>query len=164
MATTARQMRNVSSNRRKTSYENSAYVSGSAARRYDVKRELEKPVKEQDHAVRRNREKASYMNLGYVMFLTIFLGLAAFTLIGYIRLEAGIDVSVKKIASMESELNTMKSKNDEALAKIESSIDLEEIKRIAITELGMTYAKEGQIIEIPNEGSDYVMQYAEILE
>ena len=38
----------------------------------------------------------------------------------------------------------------------------EEIRRIAITELGMTYAGQGQIVEIPDDGSDYVRQYADI--
>ena len=37
-----------------------------------------------------------------------------------------------------------------------------EIRRIAITELGMTYAGQGQIVEIPDDGSDYVRQYADI--
>ena len=36
------------------------------------------------------------------------------------------------------------------------------IRRIAITELGMTYAGQGQIVEIPDDGSDYVRQYADI--
>ena len=38
----------------------------------------------------------------------------------------------------------------------------EEIRRIAITELGITYAGQGQIVEIPDDGSDYVRQYDEI--
>ena len=43
-----------------------------------------------------------------------------------------------------------------------SSVDLEEIKRIAISELGMKYAKEGQVITYSGEGSDYVRQYDDI--
>ena len=34
--------------------------------------------------------------------------------------------------------------------------DLEEIKRIAISELGMTYAEEGQIILYSSAGTDYM--------
>lgn len=37
-----------------------------------------------------------------------------------------------------------------------SGIDLEEIKRVAIGELGMTYAQEGQIVEYENEEGDYM--------
>jgi len=42
------------------------------------------------------------------------------------------------------------------LCRIESSIDLDEIKRVAIAELGMTYPKEGQIITYQAAGYDYV--------
>ena len=56
----------------------------------------------------------------------------------------------------------MKLENDETYTKIMSSVDLEEIKRIAINELGMKYAKEGQVITYSGEGSDYVRQYDDI--
>ena len=41
-------------------------------------------------------------------------------------------------------------------------MDLEEIRRTAIQELGMQYAREGQIISFASENSDYVKQMAEI--
>ena len=47
---------------------------------------------------------------------------------------------------MESELNSLKLSNDEEYSRITSNINLEEVKRIAIGELGMTYAAEGQVI------------------
>ena len=52
----------------------------------------------------------------------------------------------------------MKLANDEEYSRITSSIDLEEIKRIAIGELGMTYAKEGQIITYDSVENDYMRQ------
>ena len=102
------------------------------------------------------------MNLGYVLFLTAALLLTGIVLIGYIRMESKITSSVKQISKLESQLNSLKQSNDEQLSRIESSVDLDEIRRIAVTELGMTYAGEGQIIEIPDEGSDYVRQYTQI--
>ena len=41
-------------------------------------------------------------------------------------------------------------------------MNLEEIKRIAIQELGMQYAGEGQIVPFSSEDNDYVKQMAEI--
>ena len=63
-----------------------------------------------------------------------------------------------EIAALESELNDMKLANDEQLERINSALDMEEVKRIAVEELGMTYAKEGQVIVVSGEGSDYVRQ------
>jgi hypothetical protein len=38
---------------------------------------------------------------------------------------------------------------------VENSIDLEEIKRVAIGELGMTFPEEGQIVTYDNTVSDF---------
>ena len=62
---------------------------------------------------------------------------------------------------MEKELNTMKLSNDEAYAQIQSNINLEEIRRIAIEELGMSYAEEGQIILYQGNKKDYMHHVTE---
>lgn len=69
---------------------------------------------------------------------------------------------MEHISRLESELNELKLSNDEEYSRITSSVDLEEIRRIAIGELGMRYAKEGQIIGYSTEGSDYVRQFSDI--
>ena len=144
-------------------YERNAYVAGTAARQADparrLGRELEQPKKQLSHSTRKNRERAKYMNLAYVLFLTAAMAVTGIVLVGYIRMESAITQSVE---TLESQLNNIRTENDENLNRIESSIDLNEIRRIAITELGMVYAGEGQIVEIPDEGSDYVRKYADI--
>ena len=135
------------------------YVVGNTVRKLNVVEELQKPV---NHTVRKNREKALYMNLGYVLFLVAALASAAIILISYIQIQAEITLSVKNIAAMESELNDLRLTNDENYARAASSVDLEEIRSVAIGELGMRYAKEGQIINVSGEGNDYVRQLADI--
>ena len=66
------------------------------------------------------------------------------------------------ISKLEKELNDLKLANDEEYTRITSSVDLEEIRRIAIQELGMQYAEEGQIISFASESNDYVKQLADI--
>lgn len=102
------------------------------------------------------------MNPGYVLFLMGALMLTGFVLIGYIRLQSDITNSTKNISRLESQLNTLKLENDEEYSRVQSAVDLEEIKRIAIQELGMTYAKEGQVVEFSAEGNDYVRQVADL--
>ncbi len=96
------------------------------------------------------------MSLGYVMFLMAAMSVCAVILINYLQLQAEMTTKVKHIASLESQLNSMRLENDETYNRIVSSIDLEEIKRIAIGELGMTYAQEGQIISYSGVGNDYM--------
>lgn len=139
-------------------------IDGNTARQLDVVTELQKPrsPKELNHTVKKNRDKAIYMNFGYVLFLTVSLLVAGFILIGYIRLQSEITASVKRISTMESTLNSLKTANDEEYSRIESSVDLDEIRRIAITELGMVYPDEDQIVTVPDGGNDYVRQVADI--
>lgn len=153
---------NRGSRGRRESYE-SSYIRGNAVRKLDSIRELEAEVpKKLSHTTRKNRDKALYMNLGYLSFLVIALVSAAFVLIGYLRLQSEMTTTIKKIASLESELNSLKLSNEEEYNRAISSVDLEEIRQVAIGELGMRYAKEGQIINVSGEGSDYVRQLAGI--
>ena len=52
--------------------------------------------------------------------------------------------------------------NDEEYSRIISSVDLEYIKDVAINQLGMRYAEEGQIVEVETQGDDYVRQHQEM--
>lgn len=139
------------------------YVYGSAARELDVRTAInERSKRAQYNTARKNREKAMHMNPAYVLFLAAALLVSGLILINYIHLQSDITNSINHIAALESELNDLRLSNDEEYSRIESSVNLEEIKRIAITELGMTYAAEGQVVEYSSEGSDYVRQVADI--
>lgn len=140
-----------------------AYIEGTAARQLDVRRAIEEePRKKLSNQTRKNRERARYMNLGYVAFLAVAMLVAGYVLIGYIQLQADLTAKVEQIAALESQLNSLKLSNDEELARINSSLDLEEIRRIAVGELGMVYATEGQIVNYDSEGNDYVRQISDI--
>lgn len=115
-----------------------------------------------NNTIRKNREKAKHMSIGYVMFLCAALAATGMILIYYIGLQSDITNSVENIARLERQLNELKVANDEDYSRIMSKIDLEEIRRVAVQELGMQYAGEGQIISFTSENNDYVKQMAEI--
>ena len=147
---------------RRSTYANNSYVYGNTAVRPDVRRQLEEPRKKTlSNQARKNREKAKHMSLGYIAFLLVAFSVAAVVLIGYIRLNADITTLNEEIAKQEKVLNSMRMENAESLSIIESSIDIEEIKRVAIQELGMTYPKEGQIISYAGVTYDYVRKVDE---
>lgn len=147
----------------KTTRQNAYYVQGNTVRKTQpVRRMPAEPKKKVNNNVRKNRERAKHMSPGYVLFLGAALMAAGIILVYYIGLQSDITNSVKNIASLERQLNDLKVANEEDYSRINSSVDLEEIRRIAIQELGMQYAKEGQIISFASENSDYVKQMAEI--
>ena len=102
------------------------------------------------------------MNPAYVLFLCVALIATGIILVNYIGLQSDITSSVKRISRLESELNELKLANDEEYIRVSSNVDLEEIRRIAIQELGMQYAEEGQIVTFNGENNDYVKQMADI--
>lgn len=160
--------RQIRTNQRRNTYErrtagNSSYVYGNTVRKLDVTTAIEeKPKKKLSNAARKNREKAAGMSLGYVLFLAVAMMVAAGVLIGYIRLQSDNTMAMERIASMESELNDLRLKNNEEYSRVVSNVNLEEVKRIAIEELGMKYAEEGQVINVEGAKDDYVRQYTEM--
>lgn len=139
------------------------YQYSSAARKLQpLPQKEQRPAKKVSHATRRNRERALHMNIGYVLFLAIAMVAAGVVLTGYLKLQSDITNSISNISVLESRLNNMRLDNDETYSRISSNVNLEEVRRIAIQELGMQYANEGQIIVFDGEDSDYVRQTGEI--
>jgi len=137
----------------------SPYIYGNTAR--SLQEELNAPRKILSNETRKNREKAHHMNIGYILFLSGALFVCAIFLIGYVQKQSELTAKIAQVSKMEKELNTMKLSNDEAYAQIQSNINLEEIRRIAIEELGMSYAEEGQIIIYQGNKKDYMHHVTE---
>ncbi len=143
-------------NRRGTSAgKRQEYIYGNTVRRVDFGWE-EAPVRKPDHKIRKNREKARHMSAGYVLFLAAALCACALFLVNYIQLQSQLTAMTRQVARKESELNQLKLSNDEEYNRIISSIDLEEVRRVAMGELGMVYAEEGQIVTYDNQSRDYM--------
>lgn len=138
------------------------YIYGNTVQKPDLRRQLqEEPRRQLSHETRKNRDKARHMSMGYVLFLVTALCTAGSILLNYIQLQSDLTNKMKRISQLESQLNSVRLSNDEEYNRIVNGIDLEEIKRIAIGELGMTYASEGQIITYSNAGNDYMRQVTE---
>lgn len=78
----------------------------------------------------------------YILCIALFVG----SILMYINLQSELATSVDEIASLQNRYESEKRMNDQELAAINNSIDNEEIRRIAIDELGMHYASDGQIV------------------
>lgn len=119
-------------------------------------REMNSKPRILSNETRHNREKAKHMNIGYVLFLVAALFLCAMVLINYIQSQAELTAKISEIFQLEKELNTIKRSNDEEIERLESSMNLEEIKRRAIIELGMVCANENQVIIYQSLNHDYM--------
>ena len=106
--------------------------------------------------------KITAMNL---LFMAFALVVTALALYHYVDVQTSLEATVTSISRLEKELTTLRRENDEAYSRANAKVDLEEVKRVAIQELGMKYADEGQIVVYSDEGAaDYVRQVADIPE
>ena len=136
------------------------YVYGNTVRKVNEPIRRKAPYHVQEPSGRR---KKHHMSLGNLIISSVAVVLMGLTLAWYISLQSHVAASVKNIATLQSQLNTLKQENDEAYNRANGNLDLDEVKRIAIQEYGMTYATEGQIVTYSDGGgNDYVRQIAPI--
>lgn len=110
----------------------------------------------------RNREKAMGMSQGFVVFLAIVSVAILFCAVNYLQYKSEITGKMRNVATLESELAQLKEDNDAYYSQVTSTVDLERIKKIAISRLEMKYPSEEQIRTYHTEGSSYVRQYQDI--
>ncbi|MCD7807347.1 MAG: hypothetical protein LUH19_08420 [Lachnospiraceae bacterium] len=102
--------------------------------------------------------QASPVNkLGLLVVTLSFLFLGVMVL-RYVGLQSDITQLRSNIQSLETQVNDLSASNDEYLNRIEASVDLEEVREIAIMDLGMVYASEDQIITYDSQIDDYLEQ------
>ena len=149
-------------NRTRTSSRN-AYIYDTAARQSDVRRQLqEAPKKQLSNETRKNREKASKLDLTYTVFLVISVVVTVAVCVGYLSLQNEITRTNVQIATLKSQLSTITNENAAMEERINSAIDLSQVYQAAVNEYGMTAIKEDQIHYYSNENEDYVKQYEQI--
>ncbi len=126
--------------------------------------ERERKQKNRRNAVRRNRERELSMNFGFVAFLSICVILCAAACVILVKAQSSATQNLKNITALESRVTDLKTSNDEMEKRLHTSIDLNEIKDIAINQLGMKYASEDQIVYYHVEKTNYMDQYGDIPE
>lgn len=155
---------------------NGYYADGNTVRRMEaapdyrrereerIRREREKEQQRRQRAARRNQERALRTSKSYVAFMTMaVLVFATFTGL-YIKIQSNVTVRMKTISALESQIADVKADNDEAFKRINTSVNLDGVRSIAMTELGMSYAKESQIVYYSVGDDDYMNQYSKIPE
>lgn len=156
---------------RQNRQESNLYVYGNTVRKLEAVPERQPERREQQeqrnyraekNAVRKNREKAKQMNRPYVIFLTMASVVSFLVCFHYIELRSQMTAQIKNIAALESALSDLKIENDAELSRVNNSIDLEEIKKIAMEELGMVYANKDQVILYQDKEAEYFRQYESV--
>lgn len=137
-----------------------AYTYGNVAIKAAPKFERKSVIREvEGKNVKRSRRRSTGINAGYVVFMTAMLFIVGAVCMGYLNITSSITSDLTKIAGLEAEYNSLKAENDDYENRINGSIDLENIKKRAMNDLGMQYANDDQIVLYESDDTDYVRQY-----
>ena len=135
-----------------------------AVRRNRLDRERILTEREMDHRAQqeRLRSKTAVMDIPYLAMLILASCCTLFLCFNYINLKTQINSRISSIEQKEQQLDKLKSENNALQNSIDTSVDLNEIYRVATQELGMVYAGEKQVITYDKTESEYVRQYEDI--
>lgn len=124
--------------------------------------ELEIERKKKMRQLRIKRERFQKMDLFSVLFLTIAIGVTAYTCVGFLKVQSQVTSMSKQTASMEKEILELKEENKTIAENITSDIDLDYIYKVATKKLGMVHPSEDQVVTYKSTKSDAVKQYGDI--
>lgn len=110
----------------------------------------------------RNRQKAMSMGRGYVIFLAVISAAVLLCCVNYLQLRAEVTGRIKNVAGLESDLSELREENNAYESQVNSDIDLNRIKKIAIGRLGMNYPTEDQKKTYSMSNNSYVRQYQDV--
>ena len=139
-----------------------SYVQGSVVRKDNAVVQSPARQKEVSQRVRANRSKAMHMSKGYVAFLAIAAIAVLLVCMQYLQLQSEISSRASNITALQQELADAKEANTTRYNVIMNSMNLEQIRDIAINEFGMVYAEEDQIIKYQRPDGSAVTQFAGI--
>ena len=141
-----------------------SYVHGNVVHKDSVV--VQSPVKHKEvsQRVQANRSKAMHMSKGYVAFLAIAAIVVLFVCMRYLQLQSEISSRANHITALQQELADTKEANTTRYNAVMNSMNLEEIRNIAINEFGMVNATPEQIIMYKSPTGSMITKYADIPE
>ena len=153
-------------------YRRDSYIEGNVVRRREIapdrKVQPAEKTKEQLHqermrrnAARQNQQRAMAMDRGYVAFLAAATVVCFMVCAIFIHLQSDVTTRMANIASIESQIADVKADNVAAEKRLETSMNLDQVKEAA-KNLGLIMPGSEQVRYYSVENSDYMNQYGEI--
>ena len=149
------------------------YIEGSTVRKVrEVPERIERPrqtpgqktAPKQEKRISKKADKALAFDFRYAMFVMTSVLIVACACLFMLHMESQISEQKNHINSMENELEALEDDNAALKLSLESMYSLDEIYDVATNELGMVYARKGQIVYYESANEDYVKQYQDVPE
>lgn len=149
-------------------------VEGSVVRRINeaparqVSPEMKPPRKNKNENKRQSvpasLDRALAFNLKYTIFVVASVCIMIAACVVMLYMETRVSEQKRNINGLEAQLEEAQTDNAAYKSSIEGMYTLDEIYDVATNELGMVYARSGQIIYYESANEDYVKQYRDVPE
>ena len=134
------------------------YVDGNTVRKAEalpkddrqerIRREREEQRARNRKIAKRNQARELRMSRRYVAFLAVAVSITCLVCAAYVHLQADITTRMSNISALEKEIADLKTDNDTTLKRVNTSINLNEIKEKAIAELGWSMQHRIKLLTI----------------
>ncbi|MBQ9199028.1 MAG: hypothetical protein IJ141_02490 [Lachnospiraceae bacterium] len=149
------------------------YIDGSTVRKIrEVPEVVERPKRtpgtkaapETRKKISAKADRALAFDMRYTMFVMASVLIIIGACVLMLHMEASLNEKKSNINNMENELEALEDDNAALRLSLESMYSLDDIYDVATNELGMVYARKGQIVYYESANEDYVKQYQDIPE
>lgn len=109
-------------------------------------------------------DKALAFNFNYTVFVVVSVMIMVVACVAMLFMESRIEAQKSNINSLEATLEAIENDNSAYRITLENMYTLDQVYDIATNELGMVYARKGQIVYYESADEDYVKQYQDVPE
>ena len=142
----------MAARRRRRAPQATEYVEGNTVRKIERAPQYEG----QERRKQKKRNSFSVLLLTAAMICTLYI------CVSYLKLQSSVTARLNHIESLEESIEKLKGDNDALLTRINTSVDLDYVYKVATEELGMVYANKDQVRLYNKTESEYVRQYEDI--
>lgn len=107
-------------------------------------------------------KKTLAFNSGYMVFMMVMVTMVIISCAFMLYMDTKITAQQNNITALEAELEDIQDDNAAHRIRLNNMYSLDEVYDVATNELGMVYAKKGQIIYYESADEDYVKQYQDV--
>ena len=134
------------------------------------KQEVQRPKRQEKQSPKQEREPRVYAkprvnhNIGFfsMCFLLAAILATLYTCFMYLKVQSETVVITKEIRQLESELENLQDRNEAACNEVLDAVNLDEVYRIAVQELGMVYPNKNRTVYYQSDDKGYVRQFGDI--
>lgn len=145
------------------------YTEGTAARKV-MQPEYERPQRRQEEfpdyvKVRKTKPQKGLkiaMNPAFAVFLAFSVFATLVACVMMLSMQAKVTTQSDTISLLQSEIEQMTDENNAYENRLNSNVNLEQIRETAMNQLGMVYPTEGQVVYYELTEADYVRQYQDV--